>query len=188
MPAPVTFSVFGAAKRKLVPADEPDDAPAVPWRDEMASAAEARREVEIEERNVSEVPTAGDPSRLQHASSTTTLSISTAAPKAAPTDLRAQLQARLTAEYRTALANRTHVAVGKPLVTMSLRDKLHSRLKAEKATAAAALDDEARRELSDEPDKEWWGNESYRPVATTFSEETRALLLARLEEIGRAHV
>jgi hypothetical protein len=95
-------------------------------------------------------------------------------PVVAPSsDLRSRLQARLTAEYRTALAtSRAPAAPALRLVESDLRAVLQNRLRVENA----AMDRDDYDEYDGGPE------DSY---VTTFSAETRALLLDRLEEEKR---
>ncbi|KAL8279332.1 hypothetical protein RQP46_008369 [Phenoliferia psychrophenolica] len=175
------FSIFGAAKRinnpppprSPTPTSKPqieaqEEGKGLDWRDKMVSAAEARRSSD----------------RLQHAESATpTPTSSSKALKT--TDLRAQLQARLTAEYRTALANRSN-NTSNTNASMSLREKLARRLEAEKALSR---DYGGQGEYDGSGGEEdYWEEEEDdggRGQPTRFSDETRQLLLARLEEEKR---
>lgn len=90
-----------------------------------------------------------------------------------PTDLRSKLAARLMAEYRTALANRTSstAAISPSLTTTAL--------------PAGAQTLSLRERLQKEKDLATGSSSSSAHLAggvTVFSEETRRLLLARLEE------
>lgn len=96
-------------------------------------------------------------------------SSTTTPPTTSLPDLRTKLQARLMAEYRTALANRAvPVSTVKPPV--DLRALLKERLKKEKELSLGQFEERSRREEG---------------TTTTFSEGTRELLLARLEEEKR---
>ncbi|KAK4705590.1 hypothetical protein P7C70_g607, partial [Phenoliferia sp. Uapishka_3] len=175
-----TFSIFGAAKRKLVVVDAPENH----WREDMVAAAEARRDAAT----IEEAPKSSAANQLRAAKSDSSLSISTSSypPSTVPTptpklDLRAQLQARLTAEYRTALANK--IAVNSTNSGATLREKLHIRLRAEKEASALMAKEQFESYDDDQHRAEYYEEEIQQPIV--FSDEIRSLLLARLEEEKR---
>lgn len=121
---------------------------------------------------------------------TVSTSLSRASAVGPSTDLRAKLQARLTAEYRAALLSRNQNGTGSrstgpPASSSNLRDKLRERLLKEKEFALAERE---RERTGGDWREDGRGHDGSDPVAarsattTTFSDETRRMLLARLEE------
>ncbi|GAA5963639.1 hypothetical protein JCM21900_000204 [Sporobolomyces salmonicolor] len=108
----------------------------------------------------------------------------------AASSLSAKLQARLTAEYRQALALRnTHPALPSSSAAASegrssdLRSVLHARLQAEKALAHVAHEQlQASRAVRARAEPVPEGKGPRQGGTTTFSQATRDLLMARLEE------
>lgn len=96
-------------------------------------------------------------------------------PSDSPALFRSKLQSCLMAEYRTALANKAlPPSSAPPSNGANLREILQSRLRAEKELSAAQREEWV---YEDEEDVEMEV-----PSPMVFSSETRALLLARLEE------
>lgn len=106
-------------------------------------------------------------------------------------DLKTKLQDRLMAEYRTALANKGPTSACK-LSGDALRLVLHERLRSEKSQSDSALRERVivsrKRHLEDRElhshrqEDEEEEEEGLQPTAITWNADTRALLLARLEE------
>lgn len=85
------------------------------------------------------------------------------------TDLRAKLQARLMAEYRTALSQRSQQpSAPKPALRETLQERLRREKELHHSSSAASSSSSLRSSNTAGP--------------TVFSDETRRLLLARLEE------
>ncbi|GAA5833976.1 hypothetical protein JCM11251_003579 [Rhodosporidiobolus azoricus] len=113
--------------------------------------------------------------------------VTVAASSTAAQSLREKLQARLTAEYRTALASKangaassTSTANGALIGKTDLRALLQSRLQAEKALASRSSNNPVSASASFAARGQPAAYDS--PSRATFSQATRDLLMARLEE------
>ncbi|BGP68904.1 RING-type domain-containing protein [Rhodotorula toruloides] len=131
-------------------------------------------------------------------SSTSTASANAAEPSSSQESLRAKLQARLTAEYRQALASKTNgPSMSSTLGKTDLRSMLQQRLQAEKAlahedlvrsrasaslAAARAASTTAQTDSLASFGAGLLGSSLDADGQTTYSQATRDLLMARLEE------
>ncbi|KAK4053494.1 hypothetical protein OIV83_001661 [Microbotryomycetes sp. JL201] len=160
------LAIFGAASRKDGPTEEvgsgePQIAPTI------KEGPNSRRMARIVDKGPTPKPS-NSVSRVDKGDEASVVRATTAGPA---TDLRAKLQARLTAEYRAALVTRAQAQA--PALPEALEHTTQQDLRAH-------LQERLRREkqLTQAQD----GDNNFVKLDTKFSDETRRMLLARLEE------